>query len=71
MEHYKSELLMAVPVATAFQAITTSERLKGWWTDSCEIGSEVGAQSTFASVKHTRSWKSRGLSQILRFASNA
>ncbi len=47
MSHYQTEMLLAAPAAQVYQALTTAAGLQAWWTHDCDIGSSVGARSTF------------------------
>ena len=47
MNHYHSDLLINAPAADVYKALTTPEGLQSWWTKTCEIGTQVGAESTF------------------------
>ena len=44
---YQYDLVIAAPRAKVYQALTTVEGLQGWWTRTCDVGTSVGAKSTF------------------------
>jgi uncharacterized protein YndB with AHSA1/START domain len=47
MNHYKKDILIAAPAADVYRALTTPAGLRGWWTATCDVGTGVGARSTF------------------------
>jgi uncharacterized protein YndB with AHSA1/START domain len=47
MNHYHRQLLLGAPPAAVYQALTTPQGLRGWWTQTCDIATTVGGQSTF------------------------
>ena len=47
MNHYRRQLLLSASPATVYQALTTQQGLRGWWTKTCEVSSTVGGRSTF------------------------
>jgi uncharacterized protein YndB with AHSA1/START domain len=47
MKHYHCETLILAPASAVYDAITTPPGLRGWWTATCEVGTGVGARSTF------------------------
>ena len=40
-------LHLDAPADQVYAALTTPEGLKGWWTETCDVGTSVGGQSTF------------------------
>ena len=47
MKHYKTELLLSAPADHVFRSLFERAGLQGWWTATCDVGTEVGTQSTF------------------------
>lgn len=45
--HYQRQMLLAAPPAAVFQALTTTDGLRAWWTPTCEADSEVGGRAVF------------------------
>ncbi|HEX8310573.1 MAG TPA: SRPBCC domain-containing protein [Chthoniobacteraceae bacterium] len=46
MNHYRRQLLLTATPAAVYEALTTSEGLRGWWTQTCDIATGLG-KSTF------------------------
>lgn len=46
-EGFHLELALAAPPAAVYAALTTHAGLSGWWSKDCEVGTAVGATSTF------------------------
>jgi uncharacterized protein YndB with AHSA1/START domain len=47
MTDYNCSVVIAAPAAAVHAAFSTQEGLQGWWTMICEVGTSVGAYSTF------------------------
>ena len=47
MNRYRRQLLLSASPATVYQALTTQQGLRGWWTQTCEVSSTVGGRATF------------------------
>jgi uncharacterized protein YndB with AHSA1/START domain len=47
MNNYQCQVEIAAPAAAVFKALTTEQGLRGWWTTTCEVGTDVGSRSTF------------------------
>jgi len=47
MKHFQKNYFFSVPVSIVYQAITTQEGIRGWWTATCDVGTKIGPQSTF------------------------
>lgn len=47
MNHYQRQILLSASPATIYQALTTPEGLRSWWTATCDISTVVGGRSTF------------------------
>jgi len=45
VEHYSSEIELAAPRSTVYAALTTQQGIRSWWTESCDVGSEIGSQT--------------------------
>jgi uncharacterized protein YndB with AHSA1/START domain len=54
-------LYLEAPAAKVYEALTTSEGVKGWWTESCEIGTTEGGQSTF---RFDETWKTMRIEKL-------
>jgi uncharacterized protein YndB with AHSA1/START domain len=49
MNHYHRQLLLllSAPPATVYQALTTPQGLRDWWTQTCDVATTVGSKTTF------------------------
>jgi uncharacterized protein YndB with AHSA1/START domain len=47
MNHYQQSLLLAAPPAVVYQALTTQQGLRGWWTQDCDAETGVGGSIRF------------------------
>jgi len=47
MNHYQQGLVVEASRATVYAALTTPEGLRGWWTQDCDVTTEVGGTSWF------------------------
>jgi uncharacterized protein YndB with AHSA1/START domain len=47
MSHYQNTLIVAAKPAAVYAALTTSEGLRGWWTQDCDVATEVGGTIHF------------------------
>lgn len=47
MSHYTKNIYLKTSPAELFQAITTTEGCKAWWTPESKVGSEVGSDASF------------------------
>jgi uncharacterized protein YndB with AHSA1/START domain len=47
MNHYHRQLFLDAPPAAVYQALATPQGLRDWWTQTCDIATTVGGQSTF------------------------
>jgi uncharacterized protein YndB with AHSA1/START domain len=47
METIQNSIEIAAESRKVFDAITTTEGNKGWWTTSCEVGRKAGEQAVF------------------------
>jgi uncharacterized protein YndB with AHSA1/START domain len=47
MESITNAIDIAAPADKVFQAITTTEGERAWWTTDCEVGKKVGDQAAF------------------------
>lgn len=60
MTHYQQSLTIHAPIATIYEALTTTAGLRGWWTRDCEVGAAVGEsielrfERTFKSLRIER-----------------
>jgi uncharacterized protein YndB with AHSA1/START domain len=45
-DHFTCDIRLAAPVHKVYEALTTPQGLKGWWTATAEIGTAIGALST-------------------------
>lgn len=52
MKHYQRQILLAATPAAVYQALSTPEGLRNWWTQTCDIATAVGGQSTFRFGEH-------------------
>ncbi|SFB73614.1 Uncharacterized conserved protein YndB, AHSA1/START domain [Polaromonas sp. OV174] len=52
MKHYQRQILLSAPPAVVYQALSTPEGLRNWWTQTCDIAAAVGGQSTFRFGEH-------------------
>jgi uncharacterized protein YndB with AHSA1/START domain len=42
MSHFQRSLVLQTSPATVYAALTTSEGLRSWWTQDCDVATEVG-----------------------------
>jgi uncharacterized protein YndB with AHSA1/START domain len=42
MSHYRKSLVLDAPPAAVYAALTTPEGLRGWWTEDCDVATDVG-----------------------------
>ena len=47
MSHYQQSLVLEANPATVYAALTTPEGLRGWWTQDCDVATEVGGTIHF------------------------
>lgn len=47
MNHDHRQLLLSASPAAVYQALTTQQGLRHWWTQACEVANTVGGQATF------------------------
>ena len=47
MNHYQRQLLLSASPAAVYQALTTQQGLRNWWTETCEISNAIGGRSSF------------------------
>src|SRR6476469_346713 len=52
MNHYQRQLVLAATPATVYQALTTPEGLRGWWTQTCDVATTPGGKTTFRFGEH-------------------
>ena len=52
MNHYRRQLLLSATPAAVYQALTTQQGLRSWWTETCEVATAIGARSTFRFGPH-------------------
>ncbi len=47
MNHYQTTVNFHSNTEEVYEAITTTEGIKSWWTIDCEVSTEVGGKSSF------------------------
>ena len=47
MNHYQQSLVIAADPATVYAALTTPIGLRGWWSQDCDVATEVGGALQF------------------------
>ncbi len=47
MSHYQQTLIINATPAAVYAALTTPAGLRGWWTDDCDVPTEVGSTIHF------------------------
>ncbi len=47
MNHYKHQLLLSASPTAVYAALATQQGLRSWWTEACDVASEIGGQATF------------------------
>jgi uncharacterized protein YndB with AHSA1/START domain len=52
MNHYHRQLLLAASPDAVYQALSTQEGLRSWWTQSCHAATAVGGTATFRFGEH-------------------
>jgi uncharacterized protein YndB with AHSA1/START domain len=45
--HYHRQLLLSAAPAAVYQALSTQQGLRGWWTEICDVPDKVGGLATF------------------------
>lgn len=45
--HFRREIHLKAPVQKLYAALSTQEGLRGWWTQTCTVGRQVGEQARF------------------------
>jgi uncharacterized protein YndB with AHSA1/START domain len=46
MNNYQSELSLSASMSAVYEALTTPNGIRNWWTTSCEVGTSVGEMIT-------------------------
>lgn len=52
MKHYQREILLHASPTAVYQALSTPEGLRSWWTQTCDIATTVGGKNTFHFGEH-------------------
>lgn len=47
MNHYHRQLLLSASPTAVYQALTTQQGLRNWWTQACEVANTIGGRATF------------------------
>ena len=47
MSHYQRSLVLKASPAAVYAALTTPEGLRGWWTQDCDVATDVGGDLHF------------------------
>lgn len=47
MNHYQQSLVLDADPATVYAALTTPNGLRGWWSQDCDVATEVGGTHHF------------------------
>ncbi len=47
MRSYQCTVAISSPARKVYEALTTPQGLQGWWTATCEVATDLGAESTF------------------------
>ncbi|MDD2768552.1 MAG: SRPBCC domain-containing protein [Methylococcus sp.] len=47
MSHYRQSLVLEADPAAVYAALTTPKGLRGWWTQNCDVATEVGGTIQF------------------------
>lgn len=47
MNHYQQSFIVNANPGTVYAALTTPEGLRGWWTQDCDVVTEVGGTNQF------------------------
>jgi uncharacterized protein YndB with AHSA1/START domain len=47
MSHYQKSLVVEATPAAVYAALTTPEGLRGWWTQDCDVATQVGGTIHF------------------------
>lgn len=42
MNHFQHSIIIKASPARVYSALTTTQGLQGWWTEDCEVGTQVG-----------------------------
>lgn len=54
MNSYQQQLMLDASPAAVFAALTTAEGLRGWWTQDCDVSSNVGDVIRFRCGAHRK-----------------
>ncbi|WP_409348073.1 SRPBCC family protein [Paenibacillus gyeongsangnamensis] len=46
MNSYECYVDFTAPLSKVYEALTTTEGLRGWWTSDCDVSTQVGQVST-------------------------
>lgn len=52
MNHFHRQIRLAAAPADVYRALTTQQGLRGWWTETCDIATQLGGRSTFRFGRH-------------------
>ena len=46
-KHFRKEIHFKAPASAVYAALSTQKGLRGWWTQTCTVGDQVGDQARF------------------------
>ena len=52
MNHYQQSLVIEAAPAAVYAALTTPQGLRGWWTQDCDVATQVGGMLQFRFGPH-------------------
>lgn len=52
MKHYTQSILIAAAPAAVYDALTTAQGLRGWWSKDCDVDNRVGGELRFRFGPH-------------------
>ncbi|WP_255991739.1 SRPBCC family protein [Chitinolyticbacter albus] len=62
MNHYQQTLSVAADPAAVYAALTTKAGLQGWWTQDCDVDTQVGGTVKFRFGQHYKHMRIEALS---------
>ena len=57
MTHYAQSLEIDAKPSAIYAAITTAQGLRAWWTEDCDVGTEVGGTHVFRFGPHRKQFR--------------
>ena len=61
MTHYVQSLEIDAKPSAIYAALTTAEGLRAWWTEDCDVGTDVGGTHVFRFGPHRKEFRIEAL----------